>query len=344
MDTLGQRRIAGRPDGRLFVDARPVPHVTRSSLDGFVVRHVQEPAVQQLAEEPMRDTAPRQEIVVPTEQAVSTLEDDVQDHTDLLQDIQLQDIENHEAIDATQRQVPKLSAHAVRHKRGTTERLPSTGLSRFRVALRVAVLAVVAFGAGALIYKSHTAESANVLAAHTEAAVVDASYSPVSQSEVPPEGYLASYVVGPTLPRYISLPSLSLKARIIPVGVDSKGRPRTPAHSYDAGWYNVSSRPGEAGAAVISGMCTTPATNGLFDGVKSMSKGDTVVVERGDGVVVKYAIVSSENVPVDELDMAKVLRPVDVHAPGLNIVICSGTYNPKTNDMSGRFVIYAKQI
>lgn len=200
---------------------------------------------------------------------------------------------------------------------------------------------------GATIYKQAftSSSSAQVLAAQdTHSQAVDMTYVSKGPEDVPPAGYLTSYNVGPVLPRYISIPSQSLQARVIPVGVDGRGQPRLPLHSYDTGWYNVSATPGAAGAVVLSGTCTTPATKGVFERLHELLKGDEITIQRGDGVTIRYRVIESENLPTEHLDMIKVLRPVSDKAPGLNIVTCSGVYDEKTNDMSMRYVIYARQV
>lgn len=199
-----------------------------------------------------------------------------------------------------------------------------------------------------VIFYTFTAPSPKSLSAsNSNSAVVlgsDMAYIPSIQEEAPPTNYLADYKVDGGFPRYVSIPTLSLTARTIPVGVDGRGQPRLPVRSYDAGWYNVSSKPSEEGVTVLSGTCTTPLTKGVFEELHTVANGDEIIVERGDGIKVKYSVNYVEHVLTADLDMAKLLHPQEGYKTGLSIVTCSGTYDKKTNDMSERLVVYAKQI
>lgn len=213
----------------------------------------------------------------------------------------------------------------------------------FRIATGLMTMGLV----GVLFFTFVTANPKSLSAtdSKTSAALgTDMAYIPSIQEETPAATYLTDYKVEGSFPRYISVPALSLTARTIPVGVDGRGQPRLPIHSYDAGWYTVSAKPGEAGEAVISGTCTTPSTKGVFEELHTVSKGEEIIVERGDGVKVRYVVSHIEHVLTADLDMMKLLHTQEGYKTGLSIVTCSGTYNSKTNDMSERIVVYATQI
>ncbi len=199
---------------------------------------------------------------------------------------------------------------------------------------------------GVLLRTVGAAQTSQVLSAHKEVAssvVTTASSSSVTY-EQPPANYLSSYQVGNMQARIISIEAIGVEARVVPVGVDGRGQPQLPPHAYDTGWYNVSAKAGEAGAVVVSGTCTTEAGMGVFDKLSHINKGDSITIERGDGLHINYNVKEIYRSPVDSLDMTKVLSPFDPKAPGLSIVTCDGAYNRATNDSADRLVVRAVQI
>lgn len=156
--------------------------------------------------------------------------------------------------------------------------------------------------------------------------------------------YIETYKVASNRARVVTLEPLGVQARVLEVGRDSRGQPQLAKNSYDAGWYNASVLPGEAGAVVLSGACSGSVDNGVFHRLDELQKGAQVYIEKGDGMKVTYEVRGSETVAVDELDMAKVLAPTYGSTHGLSLVGCTGSYDVKTNDFAGRTVVYLVQI
>lgn len=212
--------------------------------------------------------------------------------------------------------------------------------------LGIAMSALLVIGAAGVFLRQAGAvqPAAQVLSAHKEVAVVAMSSAPVITNDIPPANYLSTYQVGKMQARIITIGAISVEARAVPVGVDGRGQPQLPTHAYDIGWYNVSAKPGEAGAVVVSGTCSTEAGKGVFEKLSSLNKGDSIAIERGDGIRVNYSVKEIYRSPVDSLDMTKVLSPFDPKAPGLSLVTCDGTYDRATNDSADRLVVRAVQI
>lgn len=164
-----------------------------------------------------------------------------------------------------------------------------------------------------------------------------------ASDEKPAPDYLETYEVDAARPRMLTIESLGVQARVFEVGTDGRGQPQLAKNSYDTGWYNVSALPGESGAAVLSGACSGSVGSGVFNRLGELSRGDKLTLERGDGTLLTYGVVSLEKLPVDSVDMTAVLRPSYGATRGLNLIGCTGAYNTKTNDFAGRTIIYATQ-
>lgn len=164
-----------------------------------------------------------------------------------------------------------------------------------------------------------------------------------ASDEQPASNYLETYHVAPERPRILTIESLGVKARVFEVGTDGRGQPQLAKNSYDAGWYNVGTLPGAPGAVVLSGACTGTVGKGIFNKLHELTKGASIVIEDGDGMLYSYSVSYAETVPVDSVDMTTVLRPTYGTTRGLSLIGCAGTYDTKTNDFSNRVIVYARQ-
>lgn len=213
-----------------------------------------------------------------------------------------------------------------------------------RVSFLLVSMAVMVFIAGGVVsylgWKTNrkAAAQVDVLSSSTENESGDV---PVEE-EITPD-VLAVYQVAPDMPRFIKIPRLGVDARVKRLGVKLDGSLGAPANVNDAGWYDGSSKPGENGTVLIDGHVHGPTKHGVFYRLASVKPGDTIEIERGDGIVITYQVVSLENVDQDKVDMAKALTSVEPSKPGLNIITCTGRYDIRTNKYEQRLVVYAVQ-
>lgn len=166
----------------------------------------------------------------------------------------------------------------------------------------------------------------------------------IPTEEKPSESDIDSYQVAPDMPRVITINRIGVKARILNMGVDSTGALNAPGNVYDTGWYNQSSKPGQAGAMLIDGHVHGPTAKGAFYELKNLAVDDQIEVERGDGQKFNYRVVSSAVTLVDKTDMAKAMLPIVPGEQGLNLITCTGQFNSVNNDYPERLVIYASRI
>ncbi len=162
----------------------------------------------------------------------------------------------------------------------------------------------------------------------------------LSTKPLPPDA-LTNYKVAANMPRIISIPSINVNARVLNVGLTKAGAVGTPSNVFDTAWYNGSSLPGNAGAALIDGHVSGWSTAGVFKNLKNISVGSIITIERGDGQKLNFAVVRTAVYPADSVDMASVLSSAVAGRPGLNLITCNGSVIHGTNEFSERFVVYA---
>jgi sortase (surface protein transpeptidase) len=160
------------------------------------------------------------------------------------------------------------------------------------------------------------------------------------------DAMLNSYKVGPTEPRYISIPSISLdKARVFSVGVTSQNLLDMPHNIHDAGWYKKSVTPGNGyGAVLIDGNSLGATKNGAFAKLNNLQPGDEITVERGDGKTLHYSVVENQIMTLDEVNatgMQMMMQSVDSTKEGLNLMTNAGTWIPRTGLFDKRVMLRA---
>lgn len=153
--------------------------------------------------------------------------------------------------------------------------------------------------------------------------------SEVEEDEITDEQTL-NHVVADNEPRYMSIPKLGVKkARIISIGVNSKGELGTPPNIFDVGWYRDSSTPGNGGTAIYDGHNGGPTKEGVFKHIPELVEGDIITIERGDGTVFDYKVVNNVTLPVSKANnrMAWASRSPAPGQESISIITCTGEWS-----------------
>lgn len=163
------------------------------------------------------------------------------------------------------------------------------------------------------------------------------STTPVKSSAV------HSYTVAPDLPRYITILSIGVHARVLQVGVTADGALGTPANVFDTAWYTGSTKPGQPGATLIDGHVSSWTTNGVFYNLKKLVPGNQIQLEKGNGETLTYTVSKVVAYDVNNVDMKALLIPADPAKSGLNLITCGGKYDRNTKEFTQRIAVFAVQ-
>ncbi len=155
---------------------------------------------------------------------------------------------------------------------------------------------------------------------------------------------LSSYRVVADAPRILTIDTLGIEARIRPMSLTSDKSIQAPKNINDAGWYTGSAKPGEAGAMFIDGHASGATKLGLFGNLTALKSGDTMTVEKGDGMKLMYRVVHVATVPLESIDMSKALAPYPGVKNGLNLMTCTGTWVKESSTLDHRVIVYTEQI
>jgi LPXTG-site transpeptidase (sortase) family protein len=142
----------------------------------------------------------------------------------------------------------------------------------------------------------------------------------------------------PVVPKRIDIPSLSLKAPLMKLGLDSAGDVQLPPFDKPstAGWYTGSAVPGDPGASVIIGHVDTKSAPAVFYRLRDLRKGALVKVVRSDGKTADYRVDSVERIPKTDFPAERVYTE-----DGLRLITCGGPFDWSHHQYRDNVIVYA---
>lgn len=147
------------------------------------------------------------------------------------------------------------------------------------------------------------------------------------------------------VPITIQIPKIGENGPVEPTNIDSEGKMLMPESWYENAWYGGpgSSRPGEIGNSVIAGhLDTIFGTEGHFFNLANVVPGDDVYVNDSLGNVHHFIVVSSQVYLYDQVPMDLVFgKTSEKH---LNLITCTGWYNPIQHNYDHRLVVFTKLV
>ena len=218
---------------------------------------------------------------------------------------------------------------------------------RFFNFLRYATVALIIVASGYLAWDTYTTNRSvkSSLNGNSATAMSISGTNPATaeQTAVSQE-QRAAYTVPADQPRYIYIPTLGVNARVMSVGVNSRGSIDTPSNLNDTAWYDGSAKPGQEGQVFIDGHTSfNRHLNAAFNNLPKLKANDQVVIEKGNGEKVSYRVVATKTVETSKVDMGEALNPPAGAKKGLTLMTCTGTFNYRNQTADKRFIVYAVQ-
>ena len=163
----------------------------------------------------------------------------------------------------------------------------------------------------------------------SERAAVAAEESTLDET-VLTEEEIIEYTVAADRPRYLSIEKLGItNARVLAMGINSKGEMATPNNIFDVGWYEGSGKPGQGGTMIIDGHNGGPNVYGVFKKLPDLVTGDIIKIERGDGAIFNYKVVENVTVALAESDdyMIKAAKSPEKNRESITLITCTGEWS-----------------
>jgi LPXTG-site transpeptidase (sortase) family protein len=169
-------------------------------------------------------------------------------------------------------------------------------------------------------------------------AVTPASASPVAQvmdvvPTVMPVGSIEK-------PSRIKIQSIAVNAVVEHVALTKDGSMDVPKRPWDAAWYELGPRPGEAGSAVLAGHIDWyNGAKGVFKNLYKLRPGNTIQIQDKNGVTTTFVVKKIRTLDASA-DATELFHSEDGKSH-LNIVTCDGVWDRRAKQYTKRLVVFA---
>ena len=136
------------------------------------------------------------------------------------------------------------------------------------------------------------------------------------------------------------IPAIKVNAVIKDMGLTAGGAMAIPGNRIEVGWYSPGTRPGTTGSAVIGGHNYWNGS-GVFRNLDRLKKGDLLSVVDAKGVTSSFVVREMRTFLANDTHSGIFSSESGSH---LNLITCSGVWNPKTKSYTTRLVIYTDLI
>lgn len=140
-------------------------------------------------------------------------------------------------------------------------------------------------------------------------------------------------------PVTLGVPRLGLTNRLIGLRKTRTGQLQVPADPQRAGWYSEGAAPGDAGPAVVVGHVDSYRGPGVFARIKTLRKGDLILIRRADGTRVRFQVQSVRTYAKRSFPTKLVY--VGDGRPSLRLVTCGGAFDPVSKHYLSNTVVFA---
>jgi LPXTG-site transpeptidase (sortase) family protein len=145
------------------------------------------------------------------------------------------------------------------------------------------------------------------------------------------------------VPVTISIGSIGIEdAPIEAVGMIN-GSMGTALFANNVGWYSLGTKPGEIGSAVLAGHVNWLGGNdAVFTRLKQVEEGDIITIKNSHDETFLFMVREIKKYPVDG-DTTEVFSSDDDKSH-LNLITCSGIWNPLRKTHESRLVVFSDAI
>lgn len=143
-------------------------------------------------------------------------------------------------------------------------------------------------------------------------------------------------------PALIEIPAIEARAEVIQVGQTADGHMEAPVDIHTIGWYELGTKPGDTGNAVVAGHVDGLSGPGTFYHLKKLEKGDKIYIIGTDGTQLVFKVRDKKSYAPQDAPINKIFGgSSEAH---LNLITCTGTFNNSIGHYEERLVIYADLI
>jgi hypothetical protein len=145
-------------------------------------------------------------------------------------------------------------------------------------------------------------------------------------------------ISGTAGPERVSIPSIGVDAKLVPVGLKPDGSMQVPQFGL-AAWYDRGPRPGEVGPAVIVAPVDSKKGPDVIYRLKELEPGDQVAVTYPGGLQATFSVDGREQIPKSELPVDRIWGSTP--GPTLRLITCGGDFDRASGHYRSNVIVYA---
>ena len=143
---------------------------------------------------------------------------------------------------------------------------------------------------------------------------------------------------GTALPVRLRIPAIDVDTRLEYLGLAHDKSINVDFDASVAGWWKGGPRPGQVGPAVIMGHVHWPTGPAVFWRLRSLQRGDEILVDRADGTTARFVVTGRDNYKKTAFPSDLVYYPT--LKPELRLVTCGGL-DGTTGSYTENLVVFA---
>lgn len=142
-------------------------------------------------------------------------------------------------------------------------------------------------------------------------------------------------------PSLLTIPVISLVARVQHVGLTAKKAMGIPTNFTDVAWYKLGPTPGEVGSAVIAGHVDNAlGLKGVFKQLSTLTLGDEIYVTDADGTNLRFVVREVNSYAYDKAPAEEIFHEKERRL--LRLITCGGTWIRSLKTYDTRVVVTAE--
>ena len=153
----------------------------------------------------------------------------------------------------------------------------------------------------------------------------------------------AATIPSVAIPVRLAIENIAVDAKVNPVGLTVEGDMAIDSNAQELAWYQLGSKPGEVGSAVIAGHYGwKDGVASVFNKVNTLKAGDILTTYDDKGEAKRFAVTRIQLYD-PEADATQVFVSTDGKAH-LNLITCQGSWNNSQQSYSERLVVFSDAV
>jgi len=139
----------------------------------------------------------------------------------------------------------------------------------------------------------------------------------------------------------LQIPEIGVDVPIKDMGLTPDGAMAVPGNRVEVGWYSLGTRPGQTGSAVIGAHSRWASKPGIFAHLDQLRKGDTLSVIDANGTTILFVVRDIRTYDATDTETGIFQSQSGIH---LNLITCSGAWEPSMKTYATRLVIFTDAV